>query len=316
MLAYLILCFSVLPEPGLRFVFERNALSKLLDYGGWVTVSNVTGPILMYSDRFAIGILMSIGAVAYYAAPTDMISRALVIPASLGSILFPAFSSLGAVGAQDRLQDLYARSIKYLIVGLGPVLLLAGVFSRDILQLWLGAAFADKSTLPLQIITVGVFVTSLAYFPFSLLQGLGKPKLTGVFHLVEVPLHLVLVWILVTRVGIVGAAIASTARVLFDAILLFWACSWLRLTPLRAVFDKHLIRSFANLAAFSVAVCLCAGIGESLLLRIAITIVLLACYAFAQWHWSIDNQDREFLRAMNRKAVAGFRKSSSPVGIQ
>jgi O-antigen/teichoic acid export membrane protein len=316
MFAYLILCFSVLPKPGLQFVSEPNVLSKLLKYGGWVTISNATGPILMYADRFAIGILMSIGAVAYYTAPTDMIGRALVIPASLGSILFPAFSSLGAASAQDRLEDLYARSVKYLIIGLGPVLLLAAVFSRDILHLWLGATFAEKSTLPLQITTVGVFVTSLAYFPFILLQGLGKPKLTGVFHLVEVPLHLMLVWILVTRMGIVGAAIASTARVVIDAILLFWACWWFRLTSSRALFNQHLIRSLASLAAFSIAVWICAVTGKVLLLRIAIAVAFLVCYAFAQWHWSIDHRDREFLKAMNRRTVESFKKSSVAAGIQ
>jgi O-antigen/teichoic acid export membrane protein len=316
MFAYLSLCLSVLPKPGLQFVCERNVLSKLLKYGGWVTISNVTGPVLMYADRFAIGILMSIGAVTYYTAPADMISRALVIPASLGSILFPAFSSLEAAGAQGRLEDLYARSIKYLIIGLGPVLLLTAVFSRDFLHLWLGAAFAEKSTLPLQIITVGVFLNALAFFPFYLLQGLGKPKLTGVFHLAEVPLHLALVWILVARMGIVGAAIASTVRVLVDAVLLFWACGWLHLTSSRALFDQNLIRSFASLAAFGVAVYLFAATGQSLLLRMTLAAILFVCYAFAQWHWSIDHRDREFIRAMNQRAIAGFRKSSVAVGIQ
>jgi len=314
MLAYFILCVRLLPKPGLRLVSERHVLSKLLRYGSWITVSNVTGPILMYADRFMIGILLSIGAVAYYTAPADMISRTLIVPASLCTILFPAFSSLGAVGAQSRLEDLYARSVKYLIIGLGPVLLLAAAFSRDILHLWLGAGFAEKSSLPLQILTVGVFVNSLGYFPFSLLQGLGKPKVTGIIHLVEIPLHLALVWILVTRMGIVGAAIASTLRVLVDAILLFWACSWLKLTSSRTLLGQGVIRSSASLAALGGAVYLCAADVGPLLSRIAITLVLLVCYVFAQWRWSTDRRDREFLKAMNRGIFAGFRKSGIAMG--
>jgi O-antigen/teichoic acid export membrane protein len=314
MVGYFLLCVRVLPRPGLRFASEGNVLDKLLRYGGWITVSNVTAPILMYADRFLIGFLLSIGAVAYYTAPADMISRTLIVPASLGAILFPAFSSLSAAGAHNRLEDLYARSVKYIVIGLGPLLLLVAAFSRDILRFWLGAEFSEKSTLSLQILAVGVFVNALGFFPFSLLQGLGKPKLTGVFHLIEVPLHLALVWILVARIGIVGAAIASTARVLVDAILLFWACRWLGLTSWRTLLGQEMIRSFASLASFGSALYLCAVAVDSTFWRISTSIILLVCYSLAQWHWSINHRDREFLKAMSRRTLAGLEKPGIAMG--
>ncbi len=90
--------------------FQRAVLARLLRYGAWVTVSNVTGPLLLYADRFAIGALLSVAALAYYTGPADMLNRTLVIPASLGSTLFPAFSSLQAGGALGKLEDFYARS--------------------------------------------------------------------------------------------------------------------------------------------------------------------------------------------------------------
>ena len=76
MLMYLRFCLSLLPGPGLGAGLERGVLTQLLRYGGWVSVSNITGPILIYLDRFMIGIVVSIGAVAYYTVPADMINRA------------------------------------------------------------------------------------------------------------------------------------------------------------------------------------------------------------------------------------------------
>jgi O-antigen/teichoic acid export membrane protein len=324
MLAYLLSCLSVLPKPGLRFGYERHISSQLLKYGGWITVSNATGPILMYADRFMIGILVSIGSVAYYTAPADMINRALIVPASMGAILFPAFSSLAAAGAKEKMEDFYARSIKFLIMGLGPVLLLVNVFSRNILQLWLGGAFAEKSALPLQILTVGTFINSLGFFPYSLLQGMGKPKITAVFHVVEIPLHVALVWILVARMGIVGAAIASTMRVLIDTTLLFWACSWMRLTSFQTLLKQGTLRSLVSLVAFGVALYIGAGVVEPLPVRIGIALVLLVCYVLAEWRWIIDSRDRLFLNEIKSgilvrlggPRVADPREQSLPGEVQ
>lgn len=312
MLAYLRFCLLSLPEPGLRIGFESKVLQPLLRYGGWITVSNITGPVLIYLDRFMIGILVSIGAVAYYTAPADMINRALILPASLCAILFPAFSSLSGAGEKGKLEEIYARSVKYLIIMLGPVLLIVAAFARDILQAWLGPVFAEQSTLPLQILTLGIFVNSVGFFPYSLLQGLGKPNLTGAFHLVEIPIHFVVVWALVNRMGIVGAAIASTLRVLIDAVLLFWACSWLRLTSLRILRAHRMVQSCLIMLVLGAAVWLSAASGLTRWEKVTLSAASIVCYLVALWHWSFDARDREFLHTTIRQIPKQlFRKEHS-----
>jgi O-antigen/teichoic acid export membrane protein len=308
MLVYLRLCLSLLPKSGRRAVAEGGLLTRLLRYGGWVTISNVTGPILIYLDRFLIGMLVSIGAVAYYTAPADMVNRALIVPASLCTILFPAFSSLSAAGERERLEDFYTRSMKYLIMTLGPVLLLVVAFARDILQYWLGTAFAEQSTLPLKILALGVFANSVGYFPYSLLQGVGKPNLTGAFHLIEIPVHLALVWMLVNRMGIIGAAIASTARVLVDTFLLFGACAWLQLTSSQALRKKKMPESCLGVLALGAAVWVCGAAGLTLPVRMGLAVGFLTCYVTAQWRWSCDVRDRQFVREKSKEILNRLRK--------
>lgn len=313
MLVYLRFCLTLLPNPRLHAGLVPGVLNQLLRYGGWVTISNVTGPILMYLDRFMIGILVSIGAVAYYSAPADMIGRVLIVPASLCAILFPAFSSLSAAGERERLEDFYMRSMKYLIMALGPVLLIVAAFAHDILQLWLGSAFAEQSTLPLQILTLGIFINSLAYFPYSLLQGMGKPSLTGVFHLVEIPIHFALVWLLVSRMGIVGAAIASTTRVLVDCLLLFGACSWLHLTSVNPLRGQKMLESSLGVVVLGAAVWVSAAIGLALPVRIGLAVGYIACYSVAQWRFSCDLRDRQFLRSTIRNILILFNQKEGVV---
>jgi O-antigen/teichoic acid export membrane protein len=295
MLAYLQFCLPLLRKRGQRFILERQVLARLVRYGGWVTVSNLAGPLLIYADRFAIGAILSVAALAYYSGPADMVNRTLVIPASLGSTLFPAFSSLAAVGAAERIEDIYARSLKYLVIVMGPPLLLVAAFSRDILYLWLGPAFAAKSTVPLQILALAIFISSFAIFPYGLLQGVGRPDLTAIFHLLELPLHLVLVWMLVSRMGITGAAIAVTVRVLIDTALIFWACDRLRLASLRAVHARGVTKSILGLLLTSVVMFALVACGGSLTYRVALASLLLLCYLIVQWYGSFDGRDREFL---------------------
>jgi O-antigen/teichoic acid export membrane protein len=300
MLVYLRLCLLPLRNMDQKPTFQRAVLARLLRYGAWVTVSNVTGPLLLYADRFAIGALLSVAALAYYTGPADMLNRTLVIPASLGSTLFPAFSSLQAGGALGKLEDFYARSLKYLVVLMGPPLLLIAVFSRDILYLWLGPVFAKNGAVPLRVLALGVFISSLGLIPYGLLQGAGRPDITAIFHLVELPVHLALVWVLVSKFGITGAAIAVTLRVLLDTALILWACDWVGLASLRAVHERGVTISVIGLLMITAMMCAPFSTSGSLFRRLMIAVLLCSGYLIAQWFWSLDSRDRKFALATVR----------------
>ncbi len=314
MLVYFKLCFAPFPRTKWRPSFEREILGRLFKYGGWVTVTNIAGPILMYSDRFALGSLLSVTAVAYYTGPADMLNRTLVIPASLGSTLFPAFSSLEAVGAMDKLEDIYARSLKYIIVTMGPLLLAVAAFAHDILNLWLGPVFAAKSSAPLQLLALATFLTALSILPYGLLQGAGRPDITAIFHVIELPVHLVLVWVLVSRVGITGAAIAVTVRVLLDFVLIVLACDRVHLASLRVAHQKGVTASSLGLVAIIAVVVLISVSGLALPFRIVLVAASVFAYLMAQWNWSFDSRDRQFLLSTVRQFTGRF--VSSPGHVQ
>ncbi len=61
----------------------------LATYGGWMTVSNVIGPLMVVWDRFVIGAIIGSAAVAIYVVPFNFVWQILIVPAALTSALFP-----------------------------------------------------------------------------------------------------------------------------------------------------------------------------------------------------------------------------------
>lgn len=214
---------------------------SLLGFGGWVTVSSVVSPLLVYVDRLLVGALLSMTAVAYYAPPMEVTSRISLLPLSLVATLFPAFSQLSGAADRARAEALAVRSVKVLLVLLGPMLVLIVGGAHDLLRLWLGDEFARQSGLALQVLAVGVLFNAAAHVPYALLHGAGRPDVPARFHLLELPLHLGLAWFLVSHWGITGAAIAWSTRLVLDAVLLFGATARLGLLGNRALLEPRLV---------------------------------------------------------------------------
>src|SRR6185437_11838065 len=68
------------------------AIGPLFRIGGWMTVSNVVSPIMAYFDRFLIGALLPLAAVAYYVTPYEAVMKVTLFPTALMGVLFPAFA--------------------------------------------------------------------------------------------------------------------------------------------------------------------------------------------------------------------------------
>jgi O-antigen/teichoic acid export membrane protein len=223
-LAYLFFCLRVFPELRLAYSVQRGLLKPLLSYGGWVTGYNLIIPLMMYLDRLIIGILKPIGMLTYYVVPYDTASRVQVLPSSLSTSLFPTFSNLG-MDRKESLGELFTRSLKYLMLVMGPLTLILVLLAKDILRIWLGAEFAAQSALIFQILAIGFLMNAMAWPPTTALLALGRPDLvTKCFGLLLV-LHAGLAWVLIHRYGLVGAAMAAAVREALQAglfFLLYW----------------------------------------------------------------------------------------------
>ncbi len=199
--------------------FAASQVRSLLHYGGWITVTGLVSPLLTVFDRFFIGAKLGMTAVAAYTIPYNLVSYLSILPGSLQTALFPRFAML----SQNQAQSAAARAVLLLIAILTPAVVVALLLVKPFLYLWIGSAVAQRAAPVGQILLLGIWINALAYVPFAYLQARGRPDLPAKFHVLELLPYALVLWLLITQLGIVGAAWAWTLRVFADALLLFWS---------------------------------------------------------------------------------------------
>ncbi len=197
-----------------------STVGYLFKFGGWMTVTNIISPLMMYLDRFFIGTMISVAAVAYYATPGEVITKLLLISGSLMGVLFPAFSSTFK-NYPNQTIALFSRGIKYIYLVMFPIVMMILTLAGEGLTFWLGTEFARQSTMIMQLMAVAIFFTSLGQVPYSLIQGAGRPDITAKLHFIELPFYLAFLWLMIRVFGIKGAAFAWMIRAMIDSTVLY-----------------------------------------------------------------------------------------------
>ena len=192
----------------------------LLAFGGWLTVTNVVGPVLVHVDRFVISAILGVHAVAYYVTPFEVISRTTILASALSFALFPSFAGKFARDL-DGARETYSLALRTLAFLIFPLYLAIVVLAEPALLVWLGEDFMLASTVPMQLLAIGVYVNSVAHVPFTLVQSGGRPDWPAKLHMVELVVYLFFVTYMTTRFGIVGAALAWLTRIMVDIAIHF-----------------------------------------------------------------------------------------------
>lgn len=276
--------------------WQGSAVRPLLSFGGWMTVSNIVGPLMVYLDRFLIGMLISMSAVAFYATPFEVATKFLLIPFAIAGVAFPAFSSSIAQNPNNAVW-FYEKSTWCIFTILFVIVFATVNFAHDLLSFWIGSDFANHSTIVLQLLSIGVYFHGLGHIPFALIQGSGRPDLTAKLHVLEFPFYLGLALWLIPRFGVKGAALAWAIRVSIDAAALFGVAE--HLVPACSRFNRRV-------AIASVLAVVMFGVGTlttTLLMKtLTILIGLPLCSTFA-WLFLLTPRERESLRNVSKLAA-------------
>ncbi|WP_291524695.1 flippase [Acidithiobacillus sp.] len=199
-------------------LFDRTRARALFTYGGWISISNIVGPVLVTFDRMLIGALLSVQAVTYYTVPYNLVTRMTIIPGALVTSLFPRFSRAES-GDGGRLAE---RSL-IMLMAVMTILTVVGMAILPLfLRYWISPEFSQHGAAVGMILLAGVWINGLAYIPYGLLQGQGRPDITAKLHLIELPFFLLILWGGIHWLGLAGAALAWSLRVAADALLLFY----------------------------------------------------------------------------------------------
>lgn len=297
-----------LNEPFKGPFFLRERLRAFLSYSSWQAVTNLVSPVMESADRFIIGSISSLTAVSYYVTPSEITTRLLILAQSLGRTTFPIFSAQTDIHQRTRV---YAKTTKYLALLTAPLAASVIVFASDGLRLWIGPEFAENSTAVLQILAVGLLANALATIPFGAVQGVGRADITAKFHLLQLPIYLLMLWYGVTQWGIIGAALAWTARVAADYLMLFFYVR-LRVRMDAQVMVEESLQQILRLSLIPLAAgWLLQEFAAQLLLKSLLWSLLLGAGAFIAWRTLLNTDDHTAITGYGKKAMDTLRRKAS-----
>ena len=218
--AVMLLGFCLTKVPARKLPrLARAEIRPLLAYGGWVTLTGLISPLLTVFDRFVIGTLTGMQAVAAYSIPYNLVMRIAALPASLQNALFPRFAMVNETEAKW-LQD---RAVAAIASLMAPLLIIGLLLMKPFLMLWLGARLAGVSAPVGESLLIGLWFNTLAFIPFAHLQSRNRPDLPAKFHVAELLVYAPALYFLIRGYGVAGAAWAWDTRAAMDAVLLFAA---------------------------------------------------------------------------------------------
>jgi O-antigen/teichoic acid export membrane protein len=218
-----LLTLFILFERCRRHIFQGYAVTflgakalQLFRFGGWVTVTSFIGPMMVILDRFIIGAITGAKAVSYYTIPFQLGERSTLLSGALTAALFPRFA---AVTLQEE-QRLAHDGLRALVIVMTPLVAAGIFFIAPFLSWWITPEFAQQSAFVGQVILLGFWVNCFAKIPYAQLQARGRPDLVAKCHLIELLPYLGLLYLSLNVLGLAGAAMVFSLRVLVDFILL------------------------------------------------------------------------------------------------
>lgn len=288
-LMFLRLTLRQVPELTSRLGWNRAEFRALFVFGGWITLGNILGPMLSYTDHFLVGALVSVSMVGYYIVPYQMVTKLWVIVTAMVGVLFPALS-ITLVSQPERAQNLFATGMKAVLLVVAPVAWLLSAYSGEVLQLWLNPDYGRIAGPLLQIFALGVFINSFSIVTLALVQAAGRPDWVPRLFLCELPFYLPALYYAIGHAGLSGGALVWAGKIVIDFVFLLWAVQ--RLLPATRAAMRAAALPFLLLLASFLPLYMDCPLG----VRIGLTLAWVPAFVGAAWFWVLSPAERASLQ--------------------
>jgi len=205
---------KILPSAELKFAWVWSEVKNAYKFGIATYMSNAANSALTYFDRLLIPIFLGPTALSYYALPGNVAAKTPGVINTLSGVIFPMISGLNGQQDLEKIRYIYKRAFNLLTVVSFAVSISLILFANKLLLYWLSADFAAKSTKVLIILVCTYFFLSLGGTLNAFLLGLSKTKFLFKSSLFMALVNIGLLFVLLPRFGIVGAAWAYLISVL------------------------------------------------------------------------------------------------------
>jgi len=224
-------------------------IRPMLGFGGWVYLGTIGRTLLQRIDRLVLVTFLGSSALPYYEVPQRIYGQVHGALARQSQFLFPMLASYGdAIAVQvkrldDRLRWFIALASGFAYTGVALI-------GPDLLGMIVGHDFGLKVRLPVYLMCVQGFFQAQDIVPYyeSYAAGFGKPN--AVVELTQGALVVLTAFLLIPRIGYLGASIAQLWIVLMVVLHSIWVRSVVIRGPISLGWMKAYISPFIMIGAW------------------------------------------------------------------
>lgn len=218
----------------ISFSLHKGLLKDSLSYGGKIYIANALSFLNYRFDMLLISLFLLPSAVGIYSIAVSISEKLFLIPGAVSTVLFPKISSM----TDSRANRFTPRVVRHIFLILVLTAFALVLFAKPLIKIFFGSAFLP-AVKPLLILLPGIIAFGIGGILSADLAGRGKPQI-ALFSslaclLVNIPLNIVLI----PKMGISGAALASTISYLVDTLVI--GVAFLKISK-RSLTDIFLIK--------------------------------------------------------------------------
>jgi O-antigen/teichoic acid export membrane protein len=188
-----------------RWTLDRTKIRPLLSYGASVAFTSIPQMINLRLDQLLIAMFLPPSLLGYYAIAVTWSGAAAPVLNAMPPVLLPHFSEMSTFAEK---RQRVTQIIKILFPAGAVVSVLLLVATPFVIPALFGRTFAPAIH-PALVLAIANTFNGINGALEAVLQGMGKPLLALRAEVIGMIGTIVLLWLLLPRIGIMGAAIAS-----------------------------------------------------------------------------------------------------------
>lgn len=208
LMGFSVLCFIMLIYFPREKAVKDYPYNKLLSLSFPMLLSAAFIFISNWTDVFMLGAMVSKKEVGIYNAAYKLATVALVVINAVNTVLAPKISELYSKNKIEEIQDEVQKATKLITLTTVPIVIVL-IFFRSFLLGLFGDDFKEEGQPVLIVVSLGLLFNALSGSIAQVLNMTKHQKELRAFTIISAVCNVVLNYFLISRQGILGAAIAS-----------------------------------------------------------------------------------------------------------
>lgn len=260
-------------------------VKKLVPFGGKLAMANTVNQINARLDIIFIGYFLMTPDVGYYSVALAISQFFWFVPMSIQKITYPATSEYWSKKEHGKLQKMLTNVLKVTTLILLTIGLFVAFFAKDIISVLFGDNFFYATT-PLLILLIGTIIRGGMCQPIGgSLSAINRPDLALKISIVILVVNILLNIYLIPKIGITGAAIATTVSLIAGTILFLWI-------SIKKLSIKIDMKWFLSIFIFVSILIILFGYTSKFINVYLTGIVILSAFVLITYHFLVGNEEK------------------------